>query len=157
MLNINPGSAYKTLSINALALIQNEFDLISCTVVSSSSAEMTTITFASAILDNTRSCVVLSTGRLSFNHLDTSVAGGAFLRHFELISSSTPQGQLLFGNCSFAPACTPQIEGTLVRAEGGSVQMEGCVFCAFAPSSSLACISSSLEMNTTAFQGSRAL
>ncbi|KAH7827968.1 uncharacterized protein MONOS_2747 [Monocercomonoides exilis] len=157
MLNINPGSADKTLSIKASALIQNEFDLTSSTVASSSSTEKATITFASAILDSTRSCVVLSTGRLSFNRLDFSVAGGAFLRHSELISSSTPQGQLLFGNCSFAPAGTPQIEGTLVRAEGGSVQMEGCVFGAFAPSSSLLCINGSLEMNTTAFQGSRAL
>ncbi|KAH7826150.1 uncharacterized protein MONOS_5541 [Monocercomonoides exilis] len=114
MLNINPGSSNYTHSIRVYALIQNEFVLISCTVASSSSTEKATMTFASAILDSTRSCVVLSTGRLSFNRLDFSVAGGAFLRHSELISSSTPQGQLLFGNCSFAPAGTPQIEGILV-------------------------------------------
>ncbi|KAH7824549.1 uncharacterized protein MONOS_7007 [Monocercomonoides exilis] len=127
MLNINSGSAGKALFIKASELTQNEFDLTSCTVASSSSTEKATITFASAILDSTRSCVVLSTGRLSFNRLDFSVAGGDFLRHSELISSSTPQGHLLFGNSSFAPAGTPQIEGALVCAEGCSIQLEECV------------------------------
>ncbi|KAH7830445.1 uncharacterized protein MONOS_14420 [Monocercomonoides exilis] len=53
------------------------------------------------------------------------------------MSSSTPRDRLLLDSKTFTPASSHQVEGALVRAEGCSI--------------------SSLEMNTTAFQGSRAL
>ncbi|KAH7832049.1 uncharacterized protein MONOS_397 [Monocercomonoides exilis] len=119
-------SAGKTLAFEGSELAQNGFDQKFLSVLSSSS-EKATITFASAILDITRSCVVLSTGRLSFNHLDFSVAGGAFLRNSEFMSSSTSRDRLLLDSKTFAPASSPKVEGALVRAEGCSVQTEGCV------------------------------
>eukprot|EP00770_Monocercomonoides_exilis_P000245 MONOS_243.1-p1 / transcript=MONOS_243.1 / gene=MONOS_243 / organism=Monocercomonoides_exilis_PA203 / gene_product=unspecified product / transcript_product=unspecified product / location=Mono_scaffold00004:92655-98234(-) / protein_length=1859 / sequence_SO=supercontig / SO=protein_coding / is_pseudo=false len=141
--NTDPASSERELAIEGSASIEDEYNLSNFDICSKNESEWAEVAVRSSIPAGHLSAVIVNENALKLCRISFVMPCRFEAPRNALIGSSGEHSQLHVLNCSFACEASEAVEFSVVHADGGAVQVEGCSM------RTVSCMNAPFRMNGT--------